>query len=98
MSAHKFRLILTEPAQFDFRGIANYTLETWGERQAIIYRNKIQKALDSIKGNPDRGKKTNSGRYTFIAEKHKIFYRIENKTIIILRILHQRMDEGQHLQ
>jgi len=30
-------------------------------------------------------------------KRHLIFYRIENKTCIIIRILHDRMDIKQHL-
>lgn len=32
-----------------------------------------------------------------VAERHVIFYRIDHRTVIVLRVLHQHMDVKKHL-
>src|SRR5271154_4625411 len=96
MSAHKFSLVFSVRAQRDVDNILAYTLEQWGERQAIIYGEKINRVLECIIEDPCKCR-ANGNLRSVLAEKHKIFYRIEGETVFVVRILHQRMDEGRHL-
>jgi toxin ParE1/3/4 len=77
----KFKL--TNNAVKDLSDIWNYTFDAWSESQADKYYKLIINACTAIY--PDlKGKK---------ASKHIIFYRIlEEKSIEITRILHERMD------
>lgn len=56
MSSRKPQQITLSPtAQQDFIDILRYTGETWGEKQLLAYRDKINEALQAINGNPQFG-------------------------------------------
>lgn len=50
-----YRLELTLEAQDDLRDIIQYTLETWDETQALVYRDKLVTALEILCDNPCLG-------------------------------------------
>ena len=54
MSARNFRLELSESARQDFRDILSFTLQTWGERQLVEYKRKLDAALQALTGSPAR--------------------------------------------
>lgn len=97
MSGPEFRLELSEPAQRDFRDILSYTLQTWGEAQFATYRERIDAALMAIAVKPHAGRKA-YGLLVQAVERHRIYYRIEDRVIFIIRILHERMDAPRHLR
>lgn len=95
MSLDDYSIVLSPQAEDDFTDILQYTLETWGERQLYVYRAVIDKALQTILQNPEIGHQRSdiSQRHrSFPAGQHVIFYWVEQKTIYVSRILHQRMD------
>jgi plasmid stabilization system protein ParE len=47
MSSPNYRLVLSPRAEQDIESILRYTSETWGDRQLIVYRDKIADALNS---------------------------------------------------
>lgn len=98
MSASSFRLELSEPAQRDFRDILSFTLQTWGERQLVEYRQKLDGALQAIAENPQAGH-AKHGMTVYPVGRHVVFYQIEEsaRTVYVVRILHERMDALRHL-
>lgn len=95
-----YRLELTEAAENDLEAILNYTVLQWGEQQVDIYLAVIEKALQMIQDNPDLGltKYGVSGQLKgYKAGKHIIFYRLEDKTIYVVRILHGSMNYPTYL-
>lgn len=100
MSSHDFDLILSPKAEEDFADILQYTLETWGENQMLIYRHALNKALQVIQQNPEIGQlrpELSPKHRIFPAGHHVIVYRIMHHAIQVSRILHERMDYGRHL-
>jgi toxin ParE1/3/4 len=97
MSSPKFTLELTDRAALDFRDILSYTLQTWGDDQLIKYRDLITESLDSIAKNPQIGRDDIAPYRRYTAGKHFIFYRVNESTITIVRILHSRADFLRHL-
>ena len=96
-----FKLVITDPAINDLDSIAGYTFTQWGKVKAIEYTEQLYQTILSIADNPD------IGRYRYgVPEiikgrksgRHVVFYRIQNQTIFIMRILHESMDHGRHLQ
>jgi toxin ParE1/3/4 len=90
----KFKL--TNNAVKDLSDIWNYTVETWSESQADKYYKLILNACAAIAKKPQQGK-VYEEIYPNLkgkkASKHIIFYRImDDKSIEIARILHERMD------
>lgn len=96
MPAPEFHLELTEPAEADFRDLLSFTLRAWGQGQLAEYKRKISDALSAVASNPQSGSKRH-GLMVYHAGRHRIFYRMEDTTIYILRILHDRMDAVRHL-
>lgn len=87
---------LTNHAVKDLSDIWNYTFETWSESQADKYYKLLLNACSSIAKKPQLGKVYEEiypelkGKKT---AKHIIFYRVmEDQSIEIARILHERMD------
>ncbi len=93
------RIRLTPAAQADIEGIWDYTEEHWSADQADRYTDGIRDAcLDVASGRKEGRKATvRSGYLKFLVGAHILYYRVEGDTIIIVRILHSRMDADQHL-
>jgi toxin ParE1/3/4 len=86
-------------ARADIRDIWNYTADRWGREQADIYLGLIEAAVDAIVNDPKLGRPSNDVRQGYrkhLAGSHVLFYRIRGGTILVGRILHQRMDPERH--
>ncbi len=95
---HKYRL--TPSAKSDLIEIWNYTVETWGEKQAEKYLQDIENKLNQLAANPELGKRRpeiSPGYYSFPAQKHIIFYLNSVSHIDIIGILHGKMDINKNL-
>ena len=90
----KFKL--TNNAVKDLSDIWYYTVEAWSEIQADKYYKLIISACSTIATKPQNGKafpEIYSDLKGKLTSKHIIFYRVlEDQTIEITRILHERMD------
>lgn len=54
MSDHNhYKLELTTEALDDFTDIIQYTIEVWGEKQALLYKDKIDNGFQIIIANPE---------------------------------------------
>jgi toxin ParE1/3/4 len=88
--------ILTNKAVEDLSQIWNYTVEVWSESQADKYYQLLLHSFQELAKRKIKGKKYTeipNDIFGFKAGQHIIFYRVlEDKTIMIVRILHSRMD------
>ncbi|MDX2506402.1 MAG: type II toxin-antitoxin system RelE/ParE family toxin [Gammaproteobacteria bacterium] len=87
-------------AKEDLKGIWRYTYKHWGERQADKYLNELGHAIDRLVNNPEIGIScpyVNAEYRQYSIKHHIIFYRIEETAIVIVRVLHERMDPNRHL-
>lgn len=85
---------LSNQARSDLRGIARYTLETWGMEQARRYTDSLLGCFQKIAGAPLIGRpcdRVQKGYHRFEHGRHVIFYRPDQNGVFIARILHQRM-------
>ena len=88
-------LNLTATAKQDLHDIYTYSLEKWGKKQADEYLKQLENSFYLLLDNPYLGKQRNDlkqGYRSLLTKKHSIFYKISNNEIIVLRILHIRMD------
>ena len=88
---------LTNKAVEDLTNIWEYTVDAWSERQADDYYNMLIASCHKITENPRlfglKYEEIAEGLYGYRTNKHIIFYRIlADKDILVIRILHQRMD------
>ena len=92
--------ILSPNAQESLRKIKAYSLEQFGQEQAIAYLRLIEKKLQTIAATSDIGRKreeVKKGYLSFLAGSHVIFYRKAKNHVEVIDILHQVMDPYRHL-
>ena len=86
----------------DLTSIWNYTYRTWSERQADEYYNMLVSSCKKVISSTFRLAKSYGdiaeNLYGFRAGHHLIFYTpLPDGDILIVRILHERMDVKRHL-
>jgi toxin ParE1/3/4 len=94
------RFIVSPRARADIDDIWNYTVEQWGERQAEICLRLLQAAVDAVASDPKIGPTCDDvrpGYRKYRVGSHVLFYRVAANTVVVVRILHQRMDIERHL-
>jgi toxin ParE1/3/4 len=81
MSFHKpLPLKLSPKARQDFIDILRYTSEKWGQQQLLVYRAKIDDALQAIRHNPQLGHGRDDLPPTYqayLVGSHVIVYRVD---------------------
>jgi len=101
MSFHKpMPLKLSPRARQDFVDILRYTGETWGKSQLLVYRDKINDALQAISHTPELGLGRDDlppTHQSYLVGTHIIIYRVNADSIGIVRILHQRMSLAKYV-
>jgi toxin ParE1/3/4 len=94
------RFVISPRARADIDDIWNYTVERWGERQAEIYLRLLKAAVDAVAKDPDIGRECDevrAGYRRYTVGSHVLFYRVIATAVVVVRILHQRMDVERHL-
>jgi|694.fasta_scaffold81319_4 toxin ParE1/3/4 len=86
---------LTELAESDLENIFDYTLQTWGERQAKDYFQNLLETIDLLTKSPEIGTRRQDyfiDCLVFNYHKYQIFYSFDKDFAYVARILHQSMD------
>lgn len=90
---------LTPLAEADLEEIWLYTRQEWSLDQANKYYHDLISAFESLVAGSKNGRlsdvRPNYLKYS--VGSHMIFYRKHEDTIIVVRILHGRMDVNRHL-
>jgi len=97
------KLHLSPAAAEDLENILQYTLDTWGEKQFNVYLNSFQQAFDSILLDPESvlSKKRDelfADCRSINSGHHIVFFRLKNRNIEIIRVLHEKMDFLRHFE
>ncbi len=91
------KLRLSKTAQNDLLEIERYTLELWGEKQALAYSQLIEQSFHDLLANPMIGldrSDLKSGYRSLVSGKHQIYYRIAKDSVCILSVMHASRDQG----
>jgi toxin ParE1/3/4 len=94
------RLVVSDTARADLRAIRNYTEREWGPSRRDQYLAAIESRLKLLKKRPELAAIRSdlpTGFRSIAIGRHLIFYRYENQTVLIVRVLHQQMDVRLHL-
>jgi toxin ParE1/3/4 len=94
------KLTLTALARADIDIIANHTLENWGASKLHDYMGGLLDLIDQIAVRPMLGRSVPRipARFRRVAYRsHFVFYTKGDDEVRIIRILHQSMDHGRHL-
>ena len=91
-----YKINFSQRAVDDLGDIWNYTAVKWSLEQADNYYNILISFCKEIAKNPFLlGKKYDDVKVSLLGcevKKHIIFYQIRNEEVLIIRILHERMD------
>lgn len=93
-------LRLSHLALEDIALIHDYTVQKWGEEQAVDYVRDLWNALEEIKATPDRWRERPNiypGSRARVCGSHLIIYRLRDSVVEISRILHGAMDAQRHV-
>jgi toxin ParE1/3/4 len=93
------RYRLSNRADSDIAGIADYTIRQFGIIQARRYRDGLEKILQRLAEYPNSGRSAGHlaprlRRMNF--KSHVIFFLHDESGVLIVRILHQRMAFERH--
>ena len=94
------RFVVSPRAHADLDDIWDYTVQQWGVRQAEIYVRLIKTAVDAISADPKVGRSCDDvrpGYRRYAVGSHVLFYRVTTAAVVVVRILHRRMDIERHL-
>ncbi len=86
-------------AETDLEKIWLYTVDQWSLHQANMYLNKLQTIVENIAGEKIFGRAVDyirKGYFYYKMDRHLIFYKVSKTSIIIIRILHEKMDLTKH--
>ncbi len=89
------RYDFTRQALDDLREIARYTRETWGRKQARLYREELELGIQKLALAPGVGRvraDVAPSVRSFPIARHVAFYREGEDGITVLRLLHPSMD------
>ena len=98
----KFTQRLSRWAEENLAAIAEQTLEDWGERQDVKYRDLLKQGFAKITANPlTSGSKDRDEIFprcrSFHVGRHVILYRIGGNVVEVARVLHDSMDLDRHI-
>ena len=91
---------LSSRAEIDLAGIADYTIETFGVEQARRYRDELETCFLNLAENPGLGRSAQRlapGLRRFEYRSHVVFYIEDEGGVLIVRVLHVKMDASRHL-
>jgi len=92
---------ITNKAKSDLVNIAHYTEKQWGRHQRFHYLKIIDAAFHLISESPALAQRCNyiaEGYFKYRVQNHLIFFKVRrDKTVIVIRVLHKRMDVVQHI-
>lgn len=92
--------LLTPDAKAGLISIALYTQQKWGTKQRHSYLKMIDDCFQALAISPMQGKARPEIHHTLRshpAGKHIVFYIIKQDHIVIVNVLHERMDPARHL-
>ncbi|MFW2350395.1 type II toxin-antitoxin system RelE/ParE family toxin [Qipengyuania sp.] len=93
-------VVVLPSAEADLDAIATYTKQQWGRDQARQYLASLRAVMDDLGDFPQRHPRYDSAFGPFHrapSGDHRIYYRLEGNTILVVRVLHSRMDPSDQL-
>ena len=90
---------LTPRAADDLDGIYEYTIVNFGLERARGYLNDLHQRFNDLAERPALGRGAEQfapGLRRYPYRSHVVFYLRENGDVLIVRVLHERMDTPRH--
>lgn len=94
------RFVLTPAAQADIEAIWDYSARRWGEDQAVRYVQAIRDTCQELVAGTRASRPVDirPGYSRCQSGSHTLYFKISDTgQMVVVRILHQRMDADRHL-
>ena len=91
----------TASAEADLAGIVRTTIDSWGAAQAAQYLDGLEQLTGRLLEHPALGAACGDiagGLRAFPYQSHIVYYRAEPERLVVIRVLHRRMDPQRHIQ
>lgn len=91
---------LSPAALSDLEDIWRYTAQQWGATQAAHYLDLLNETFETIAQSPASAPPCDHIRTGYRrqwVEHHAVYYRLAGDTVVVVRVLHERMDATRHL-
>jgi len=95
---------ISNPAEIDLKNISSYTLKHWGKLQKKNYIGQIKKLFLGLSHHDEaimpliiERDEIDKGLLSYRINQHVLFFRETEQEILIVKILHSRMDTEKHL-
>ncbi|WP_348655118.1 type II toxin-antitoxin system RelE/ParE family toxin [uncultured Thalassolituus sp.] len=95
------QLTLAPAAKADLKDIYQYGLRQWGQAQSDRYLDALKGIFWALTEQPLMGTerpKLLTRIRSLPAESHVLFYRVTDRNVEIIRVLHSRQDPIRHLK
>jgi len=95
------RALLRPLARADLETIWDYTEARWGTAQAILYLRDLWRHIEAATAQPQVGRDCSdvrAGYRKLLSGSHVVCYRPIDGGIEVVRVLHGRMNFGQHVE
>lgn len=94
-------VILRPEAERDIEDIADYTLSQWGADQARQYVTDLRRAIEKLTSTAGHYATNDTlfpGLRKLRCGQHRVYFLVENATVDVVRVLHERMDAKARLR
>lgn len=92
--------VLSDVAAKDIEQILDRSVVDFGSHQTELYYHALKNCLELLGENPNMGSSADDlrpGYRRFAHESHVVFYRDTGCCVLIVRVLHKRMDINKHI-
>lgn len=101
MSAGRLEVVLRPRAITDLEAVWRYTASEWNSDQADRYLDQFDNRLSLLADNPTLGSDyshVRPGVRRYQVGRHGVFYRVARNQLVVVRVLHDRMDTPHLLE
>jgi toxin ParE1/3/4 len=94
------RLVLTELARADLASIRRYSTRTWGRDQTSKYIDALRDTMKGLVRSTVLTRERDDLRPGILmatSGRHIIFFEADDVRVLVVRVLHDRMDYRRHL-
>lgn len=91
---------LSRRAAADLGAIAEFTIQRFGLERARRYRDELKTCFEALAENPRLGRGAGQlakGLSRYEHQSHIVLYQATDDDVLVVRVLHHRMDVPRHL-
>jgi toxin ParE1/3/4 len=95
------RLEFAEIARTDLKSVRRYSQRTWGLERTVQYMTTLRDTMKGLVAGTAVSRKRDDlrpGLHMATSGRHCVFFEADQSRILVVRVLHDRMDYRRHLE